>query len=337
MPAPDTRLAHLLAWLGDDLGHTVAGIEPASQDASFRRYFRARIGADSYIAMDAPPPRENVRPFLKVAELLRGAGVRTPVVHAADPERGFVLLGDFGSQCYLDRLDVASADALYADALASLARLQTGVDPARAGLPAYDEKLLRTELGIFREWFLDRLLHLEPDAAETAALDRAGDALVASALEQPQVCVHRDYHSRNLMVVETANPGVLDFQDAVIGPITYDLVSLLRDCYIAWPTARVEVWMEGYRETLCGLGLLQRNDPARFRRWFDLMGMQRHLKAAGIFARLWLRDGRPGYLKDIPRTLGYVVEAGAAYPEFRDFLAFLNGRALPRFAAEVRP
>jgi aminoglycoside/choline kinase family phosphotransferase len=334
MPLPDTRLASLLDWLRNDLGRTVRTIEPASADASFRRYFRARIDDTSYIAMDAPPPRENVRPFLAVAGLLRKAGVQTPEIFAADAGRGFVLLGDFGNRCYLDCLDAESADALYADALDTLVRLQTGVNLETSGLPRYDERLLRTELEIFREWFLGKLLGMDLQAAEAALLDDAWRLLVDSALEQPRVCVHRDYHSRNLMVTGQANPGVLDFQDAVVGPIAYDAVSLLRDCYIAWPAARVDAWLDGYRTTLRDLGLIDAAGAERFRRWFDLMGMQRHLKAIGIFSRLKLRDGKSGYLKDIPRTLGYVAEAGRAYPQLSGFLDFLDARVLPRLAAE---
>jgi aminoglycoside/choline kinase family phosphotransferase len=334
MPLPDTRLASLLDWLRNDLGRTVRTIEPASADASFRRYFRARIDDTSYIAMDAPPPRENVRPFLAVAGLLRKAGIQTPEIFAADAGRGFVLLGDFGNRCYLDCLDAESADALYADALATLVRLQTGVNLETSGLPRYDERLLRTELEIFREWFLGKLLGMDLQAAEAALLDDAWRLLVDSALEQPRVCVHRDYHSRNLMVTGQANPGVLDFQDAVVGPIAYDAVSLLRDCYIAWPAARVDAWLDGYRTTLRDLGLIDAAGAERFRRWFDLMGMQRHLKAIGIFSRLKLRDGKSGYLKDIPRTLGYVAEAGRAYPQLSGFLDFLDARVLPRLAAE---
>lgn len=336
MHPPDPRLAALLNWLRHGLGHPVAHIEPASQDASFRRYFRAWIGDRTFIAMDAPPPRENLRPFLKVAELLRGAGLETPAIHAADPEQGFALLGDFGTQSYLDHLDDARADALYSDALAALVRLQTRLDPNNLDLPAYDARLLRTELGIFREWLLGGLLGLELSPEETAALDAAERHLIDSALEQPRVCVHRDYHSRNLMVIPDGNPGVLDFQDAVIGPITYDLASLLRDCYIAWPAERVAAWLDRHRQALAAAGLLDEAGQARFRRWFDLMGMQRHLKAAGIFARLLLRDGKPGYLKDIPRTLNYIAEAGAAYPEFSGFLDFLNARVLPALPAECR-
>jgi aminoglycoside/choline kinase family phosphotransferase len=285
--------------------------------------------------MDAPPPNENVRPFVAVAELLREAGVRTPEVHAVDTDRGFVLLGDFGNRSYLDELDEDTAESLYGDAMASLLVLQQGVTVASVDLPSYDERLLRTELGIFREWFLERWLGLALSAEESATIDQAWAALVGSALEQPRVCVHRDYHSRNLMVTDEANPGVLDFQDAVVGPITYDLASLLRDCYIAWPMDRVYAWMESYQKSLLATKLLEESDVERFRRWFDLMGMQRHLKAVGIFSRLNIRDGKPGYLKDIPRTLRYVTEVGRNYPELAGFMRFLDHRVMPRLSGEA--
>jgi aminoglycoside/choline kinase family phosphotransferase len=330
MTPSDTRYAALLAWLRDDLGQAVESLEPASGDASFRRYFRVRIGGTSHIAMDAPPPRENVRPFVAVAGLLRECGVETPAIHAADPERGFLLLSDFGTRHYSDCLSADSADRLYGDALATLFRLQTGVGIDAAGLPPYDDALLRRELEIFREWFLGGLLQLKPEPSEAALLDRVWPVLIASALEQPRVFVHRDFHSRNLMVLDEAVPGVLDFQDAVIGPVTYDLVSLLRDCYVAWPPARVEGWMAGHRDRLRQVGLIDEEQALRFRRWFDLMGMQRHLKAIGIFARLKLRDGKTGYLKDIPRTFGYVRAVSEGYPEFEGFLDFLENRVAPR-------
>jgi len=285
--------------------------------------------------MDAPPPRENVRPFVAVAELLREAGVRTPEIRAVDVDRGFVLLGDFGNRNYLDELDDDTAESLYEDAMASLLALQQGVAPTSVDLPDYDERLLRAELGIFREWFLEQWLGLALSVEESAMIDQAWTVLVGSALEQPRVCVHRDYHSRNLMVTDEANPGVLDFQDAVVGPITYDLASLLRDCYIAWPMDRVNRWMESYRQALLAAKLLEESDVERFSRWFDLMGMQRHLKAVGIFSRLNLRDGKPGYLKDIPRTLGYVTQVGLNYPELDGFMVFLKQRVMPRLAMEA--
>lgn len=331
----DTRYPLLLDWLRTDLGRVVESIAPASSDASFRRYFRIHSAGETQIVMDAPPPTENVRPFVAVAGLLRQAGVQTPEIHAVDTERGFVLLSDFGARNYLDALSEATVQDLYGDALAALLSLQRAVRADTAGLPPYAENLLRTELGIFSEWCLGRWLGLELSVRESAMLDGIWGILIDSALEQPSVCVHRDYHSRNLMVTERHNPGVLDFQDAVIGPITYDLASLLRDCYIAWPAERVYAWMEAYRDELVSAGLLGAADAHRFRRWFDLMGMQRHLKAAGIFSRLNIRDGKPGYLKDIPRTLGYVIEAGQSYPELSGFIQFIGQRVLPRLAGEA--
>ncbi len=332
----DERFEALSGWLAGTLELTVEAIEPASSDASFRRYFRAYSNGMSFIVMDAPPPKENVRPFIRVAALLRNAGVQAPEIIAADEERGFLLLTDFGTLSYLDALNAASADRLYEDALDALARLQSGVDVKTSGLPRYDERLLGVELDLFRDWFLGRLFGLALDPAESKVFGDVKQLLMASALEQPRVCVHRDYHSRNLMVTERLNPGILDFQDAVIGPVTYDLVSLLRDCYVSWPPPMVEVWMIDHYTRLCGAGVLDSVDLELFRRWFDLMGMQRHLKAIGIFSRLKLRDGKPGYLKDIPRTMNYVTEVCRRYPEFASFLSFLESRVLPQMSlAEV--
>jgi len=322
--AADPRLHTLTQWLTDDLKLDLDDLRPASSDASFRRYFRATSGDRSYIAMDAPPQHEEVLPFIRIAERLRAAGIQTPIIHARDLERGFLLLCDFGNRSYLSALDDDSADHLYGDAIASLLRLQQGV-PA-TGLPLYDEALLRREMDLFRDWFLDRLLGPGLTGAESALLERVWQHLVASALEQPTVCVHRDYHSRNLMVTARDNPGVLDFQDAVAGPASYDLVSLLRDCYIAWPQPRIDAWLADYHRQAAARGLTGGAGLEQFRRWFDLMGMQRHLKAIGIFARLRLRDGKSGYLRDIPRTLDYLRSTAAPYPEFADFCRFLDDR-----------
>lgn len=333
MDSPDPRLRSLQTWLATALGREPESLEPASSDASFRRYFRARVPNGTYIVMDAPPPREDVRPFVKLAGLLREAGMQTPALHAADIENGFLLLGDFGSRAYLDALNVDSADRLYGDALAALEKLQSAALNSALALPAYDEPLLRRELGIFVEWFLRELLAIRSDEIDAELLESTWRKLVESALEQPQVLVHRDFHSRNLMVTDRDNPGVLDFQDAVVGPVTYDLVSLLRDCYVEWPDGRVRDWMAGYHRRLVAQGIIGDVDLVRFSRWFDWMGMQRHLKAIGIFSRLKLRDGKPGYLKDIPRTLGYVASVAANYPEFADFSLFLRQQAQPRWNA----
>jgi aminoglycoside/choline kinase family phosphotransferase len=227
-------------------------------------------------------------------------------------------------------------DALYADAIAALVRIVAHGGDFAPRLPPYDEKLLRFEMSLFPDWLLARHLGLVLDAAETAALAAACDLLVANARAQPQVFVHRDYHSRNLMVCPDDNPGILDFQDAVHGPLTYDLVSLLRDCYVSWPPERVVAWALDFRRQAQAAGLATGTDEAEFLRWFDLMGVQRHLKAAGIFARLWHRDGKPGYLPDVPRTLGYIVEACARHADLAALGALVEGRALPAMRASLQ-
>lgn len=313
----------MLDWLENDLLLAIQACEPASSDASFRRYFRIKAPNGQFIVMDAPPPQENVEPFVRIADLLTRSQVNVPTIFQQNLNEGFLLLEDFGSQCFLDQLNENTAADLYQTAFDSLFKLQTNTP--RSGLPAYDEPLLRRELAIFDDWFLAQSLDI---AMPEPLRNTVHDILIASALEQPATCVHRDFHSRNLMVLDADSPGVIDFQDAVIGPVTYDLVSLLRDCYIAWPEQRVEQWMAQYYQRLRQAGLVD-CDLNRFKRWFDLMGMQRHLKAIGIFSRLHIRDNKSGYLKDIPRTLNYVVDVCATYPELADFGRFLHEQVLP--------
>ena len=310
----DERLEALQQWLGGEVAVTPLRIEPASGDASFRRYFRVTLddGA-TLIAMDAPPEKEDCAPFVQIANRLHALGLHVPAIHAQSLAQGFLLLEDLGSVHYLDRLDDASVDRLYGDALGALLVVQ-GCVPVE-GLPDYDRAMLLREMALFPDWLLGRELGIDLMPDERTALDAVFEHLVDNALEQPRVCVLRDYHSRNLMVTASPNPGILDFQDAVAGPVTYDLVSLLKDCYIAWPRARVVDWVYGYHELATQSGVLREVDEARFLRWFDLMGVQRHLKAAGIFARLNRRDGKPGYLKDIPRTVDYIIGLEGGYPE----------------------
>ena len=321
------RIKQLKTWLKSlpQLGEF--SFEPASGDASFRRYFRIQTGDRSYIAMDAPPDREDTGPFIHVAEAFEAIGLNVPHIHARDLTQGYLLLEDLGDRLYLDQLGTETVERLYGDALGALLTIQA-CGP-RAGLPDYDRALLMREMELFREWLVGRQLGVALSTAEHQLLDRTFGVLADNALEQPRVCVHRDYHSRNLMVT-THNPGILDFQDAVLGPVTYDLVSLLRDCYIRWPQARVEAWALGYYELAVQSGVLRKEHEDRFLRWFDLMGVQRHLKASGIFARLNQRDGKPGYLKDIPRTLGYITRLAPAYPELLDLGEMLQERVLPR-------
>ncbi len=313
----DVRLEKLESWLTHLFGAREFDIRPASADASFRRYFRVTRGESTLIAMDAPPDKEDLGPYVQVARMLADIGVNAPRVLERNDAEGFLLLSDLGSRTYLAELQAGGdAERLYNDAIDALVRIQAGgVEHAKL-LPPYDEALLRREISLFPEWFCARHLRLNP---EEARLGSVYDTLIAEALAQPKVLVHRDYHSRNLMVGDGArfgeNPGILDFQDAVHGPLTYDLVSVLRDCYIAWPLAQVEKWVARFHEQARAAGVSVHSERSDLMRAFDLMGVQRHLKAIGIFARLWHRDGKPGYLRDIPRTLGYVKEVSARYPE----------------------
>ncbi|HEX9208181.1 MAG TPA: phosphotransferase [Steroidobacteraceae bacterium] len=335
--ADDARLLSLRDWLERGLGFAEYQIAPASADASFRRYFRVtRPGHDPLIVMDAPPAREDVGPYLRVAAMLQEIGVNAPRVLARAVDAGFLLLSDLGTRMYLHELpQPGRADALYADAIAALVRIQSRGAAAALQLPPYDEKLLRFEMSLFPDWLLQRHLGLALAPDEAAVLREAMDALVRNALEQPQVFVHRDYHSRNLMVCPEANPGILDFQDAVRGGLTYDLVSLLRDSYVAWPQERVVGWALEFRRKAVAAGLPGGRDDAQFLRWFDLMGVQRHLKVGGIFARLWHRDGKAGYLADIPRTLQYAVGSCARHADFAELGALIERRVLPAVVASL--
>ena len=326
----DKRFEVLKEWTGRVLGAGAFDIRTASADASFRRYFRVTQGQRRLIVMDAPPDQGGMHSYVSIARHFHALGLNVPEVLEQDHERGFLLITDLGEQLYLGSLNEQTVERLYGDALGALIVLQAGTSAtADKFLPDYDEALLLREMEIFREWYLGRHLGLRLSAGQKRVLDEVFAQLARSALAQPRVWVHRDYHSRNLMVTRLNNPGILDFQDAVLGPVTYDLVSLLRDCYIAWPRERVEDWVKGYHELALQSGIPAGEDDAGFLRWFDLMGVQRHLKASGIFARLNHRDGKPGYLADIPRTLGYVHEVSARYPELQPLQALLRELKLP--------
>jgi aminoglycoside/choline kinase family phosphotransferase len=343
MPETDVRLALLHDWLSNDLGLHPERVEPASSDASFRRYFRVFLNGETLIVMDAPPEKEDVRPYLKVTRLLEAIGAHVPHVHEADIARGLLLLEDLGGTHYLSRLNAGDdPDELYGDALRVLADIQVRGQEASAELPPYDREPLARELALMPEWLCRRHLALELSAGEVQVIAAAFEFLITEALAQPAVLVHRDYHSRNLMVLGERNPGILDFQDALRGPIGYDLVSLLKDCYIGWPRERVERWVSGYRALLRSRGGHIGRDDREFLRWFDLIGVQRHVKVLGIFARLWYRDGKPGYLRDLPLTLDYVRDTCARYPELGEFARFFEQRVVPelpranaRVAAQV--
>ena len=321
------RLEQLNRWLTTGVGIRDYTIAPASADASFRRYFRVSFDGQSRIVMDAPPDKEDTGPFVAIAQALFTLGLNVPEILAQNTQEGFLLLSDLGSTPYLSVLDESNVERLYGDALGALAVMQA-CGPRGELLPNYDRELLLREMELFREWYIGRHLGIALDGEHQRLLDQVFAVLADSALEQPSVCVHRDYHSRNLMVV-AHNPGILDFQDAVVGPVTYDLVSLLRDCYIAWPRARVEEWALGYHDLALDHGILRQRCEQQFLAWFDLMGVQRHLKATGIFARLNHRDGKPGYLDDIPRTMGYVVEVAARYPALASLHAWLMEVVMP--------
>jgi aminoglycoside/choline kinase family phosphotransferase len=336
--ASDSRLALLTRWVVEDLGFADGRIEPASADASFRRYFRLTRGDDSFIIMDAPPEKEALTPFVEVARSLAVIGLNVPLVLARELRQGFLLLTDLGKRQYLDALaDERAVDGLYADALGALVKMQAGGRAAARSLPPYDRALLMREMDLMPEWFVNRHLGLVPEPSERGLLDRLFDTLVQNALEQPATFVHRDYHSRNLLVCEPDNPGILDFQDAVCGALTYDAVSLLKDCYIAWPLDRVHRWALDYRRRCLKAGLDAGADERQFIRWFDLMGLQRHIKVLGIFARLYYRDGKSGYLKDLPRVLAHARDAAALHPETRAFADWITQRLdAPFRAAQAR-
>ncbi len=317
------RAGQLRQWLETTLGSGDFSVAPASDDASFRRYFRIRRGEaqPSLVAMDAPPDREDCRQFVHVARVFAEAGVHVPEIRAQDLERGFLLLEDLGSTTYLDALDERSAGGLYSDALDALLRIQLASRPGV--LPDYDEQLLERELRLFPDWYVARQLRRELGAAQRETLEKTFSMILANSLGQARVFVHRDYHSRNLMVCEPC-PGILDFQDAVHGPITYDLVSLLRDAYIAWEEERVIDWAVRYWERARKAGLPVAGDFADFYRDFEWMGAQRQLKVLGIFARLFFRDGKDGYLKDQPLVMRYLRRTCERYGELAALARLLD-------------
>ncbi len=361
----DNRLQTLTQWVTQFPGLENAEPQPVSGDASFRRYFRVSgrvldgvldraIGAPdqpddrrSFIVMDAPPEHEDCRPFVAIARHWHDQGIAVPQILKEDLEQGLLLLEDFGDNLMLGALNESSADALYHGALDELVAIQQVTATPDHPLPPYDSELLDREMALFPDWLLTEKLGMDLDNGERALLDTTFAMLRESALTQPTVTIHRDYHSRNLLVPpgvslsdsahsgsESVRPGVIDFQDAVCGPVTYDLVSLLKDCYINWPAARVEQWKERFRQQTRDAGL-HNADRDTFHQWFELMGMQRHLKAAGIFARLDIRDGKPGFLKDIPRTVCYLVQASGRQPALRHFHEWLIERVLPAVEATI--
>ncbi len=321
----DPRLTQLAAWLAklESPKTLTETLRVASADASFRRYFRVDAeDGSTLIVMDAPPPQEDVRPFIEVAELFGATGVTVPKILARDVDNGFLLLTDLGNTTYLKQLGPDTAHKLYLDAIEALVLLQVQSQPGK--LPEYDRALLHRELMLFPDWYVGKHLNATLNDTQKNELDKVFEVLLANNLAQPQVYVHRDYHSRNLMVLDKGNPGILDFQDAVYGPITYDLVSLLRDAYIQWDEEMVLDWAIRYWERARRAGLPVSHDIDMFYRDFEFMGLQRHLKVLGIFARLCHRDGKDGYLNDIPLVMEYTRKAAYRYKEFAPLVKLLD-------------
>jgi hypothetical protein len=315
------RYALLQAWIGHQFRGQAFSLSPASADASFRRYFRVVLAQRTLIAMDAPPAHEDCRPFVRVAAMMAEAGVHVPEVLAQDLERGFLLLSDLGTTTYLSALTADSADELFRDATDSLIRWQSA--SRENVLPLYDAALLRRELNLFTDWYIARHLQVELDSGQKESLERVFGLVMSSNLAQPRVYVHRDYMPRNLMVCDP-NPGVLDFQDAVYGPITYDLASLFKDAFLSWEEQQVLDWTIRYWEKARRAGLPVNLDFGAFYRDFEWMGLQRHLKVLGIFARICHRDGKPAYVKDAPRFVAYVRAVANRYAELAPLLRLLD-------------
>ena len=324
----DARLTSLVSWLRNDCAFIFSSIQPIAGDASFRRYFRVQTTSGSYIAMDAPPPLENCRPFVAISRALRKHGLLTPEIIAFDIERGYLLLSDFGDATFLKSLHAGNADQLYRSALDSLSTLQSCRDVPDWIIPSFDATWMWNEWAWHQEWFLEKWLGIScGDMKE--ALDACFAVLVQSAVTQPQVFMHRDFHSANLMLLPEGQVGVLDFQDAFIGPLTYDVASLLRDCYIDWTDEQVHAWSTYYFRRLVDGDVLQQHDLLQYQRWFDLMGIERHLKALLTFARKHVRDHQSQYLRHVPRTLTYLLAVTSRYPELVALHTFLKNVVQP--------
>jgi len=329
----DSRLLQLKAWLRQSQSWTDFRIEPASADASFRRYFRIYQQDQRYIAMDAPPDKENSQPFLAMSERLAKTGVHVPHIYASSLTQGFILLEDLGTIPYQTALQsVDQANQLYADAMQALIQMQQA---DQQGLEPYNHERLQTEMQLMPDWFLNVHLGLQLSTQQSALISETFAELLRVIAEQPQGFVHRDYHSRNLMQVSQNNPGIIDYQDAVHGALTYDLVSLLRDCYLCWSQTQVERWALDYRDQAVAAEIMPMVDDATFLRWFDWMGLQRHIKVLGIFARLWHRDGKAHYLNDLPLTLSYVLSVAQKYEEMQPLAQLFHELNIPETIGTV--
>lgn len=319
----DPRLTQLHEWIKENLGNIEYSLTSVSGDASFRRYFRLVSKDHQYIAVDSPPEKESNDAFINVTHLLEAEGLPVPHIHYSSLDFGFFLLSDLGDELLLNILNENNVADLYNKALNALYIIQQ--TPATS-LPLYNEQLLLQEMQLFREWFLNKQLSLQLTDEENQLFSNTYKDLADSAMNQPQVFVHRDFHSRNLMQIESTYPGIIDHQDAVLGPITYDLVSLLRDCYINWPNEKVIEFALSFYKNSIASRTIENIDEKTFIKWFDLMGIQRHLKAIGIFSRLSIRDKKPNYIEDIPRTLNYIKSVAKNYPETNMLSEFIDNK-----------
>ena len=331
----EVRSQQLITWVKQHAPATLQKVQPLQGDASFRRYFRVFTQQGTFIAVDAPVDKEDSRPFIAISKAWAALNLAVPAVYAADLKSGFLLISDLGDELYWRILNPVNVAELYEQAIKDLSILQTCQTVPSWPLPKFDAALFLEELTRFHHWYLERHLKLQLNRYEQQLLTDTFNLLIANALEQPQVCVHRDYHSRNLLKISNQRTGIIDFQDALWGPVTYDLVSLLRDCYVDWPHEQVHQWTLLFYNQAKKIHS-QLTDQKQFLRWFDLMGMQRHLKAIYIFARLCERDGNKNYLEYISRALAYVFYVGSRYPEFKEFLLFLRTRVLIHESDDTR-
>ena len=316
----DIRLNLISDWLKNQLNLKINDLSPASADASFRRYFRAQTPQGSLIIMDAPPEKESITGFIEIAQALSSIGVHTPEVKAKDIQQGFLLLEDLGNVTYLEKL-LSNSNNLYSDAIDSLILIQKGEQQSTLDIPQYDAEKLEQEMDLFDTWFIKKHLKLDTDKNMQNSWTDCKTHLIDACLKQPQTWVHRDYHSRNLMVTKTNSPGIIDFQDMVKGPFTYDLASIFKDCYIEWSREKQLSWLEEYRLKAQQESMFDSEpfSPEQLTQWFDLTGLQRHLKVLGIFCRLYYRDGKDQYLNDLPLVAKYVLETLSLYPQLSSF------------------
>ncbi len=328
----NARQQALTQWVQIELNDPSLSLQLISGDASFRRYFRLTYQTRTLVAVDAPPPQEDCRQFLAVGEAYAATGVPVPQVLAEDQSSGFMLLEDLGDTLLLSQVKSQECSALYDQAITLLPAIAQVTETRFGALPAFDRAHLARENQLFREWLLERYLGFTLSQGDVQMLEDAFTVLSDNALAQPQWGVHRDFHARNLMVCHDGSLGVIDFQDAVVGPATYDLVSLLRDCYVEWDDDWVYAKLNSWASLMQRQGLLSQVSGATLQRWFDLMGIQRHVKASGIFCRLSLRDGKQGYLGDVPRTLGYIIRIAGQYPELATFAQWVQSRVLPAWS-----